>query len=59
MLAALDGHVVVLHGHHTGLALVGSRPGAGPVRLRSGGLVPGEGELPDLQLAAAPETRDV
>lgn len=59
VLAALDDHVVILYGNHARLALVGASACTGPIGLRSGGLVPREGELADLQLAAAAEARDV
>lgn len=59
MLAALEDHVTIQHSDHARLALVGSRPGAGPVSLRTGCLVAGEGEFSNLQLATAAKSRYV
>jgi len=59
VLAAFDGHVVVLHGDHPGLALVGPCPSAGPIGFRSRGLVSGEGELSYLQLATPAKASDI
>lgn len=59
MLAALDNHAVILHSDYARLALVGSRPGTGPVRLRTGCLVAGESEFSNLKLATAAKSRYV
>lgn len=59
MLAALDDHVMILHSDHARLALVGSRPGAGPVSLRTSCLVAGEGEFSNLKLPTAAKSRYV
>lgn len=53
VLAALDDHVMILHSDHARLALMGSRPGAGPVSLRTGCLIAGEGEFSNLKFATS------